>query len=105
MQNILLQANAGGGGMSFIVMMVIIFVIMWLFMIRPQQKKQKEVMKFQNSLEAGQDVITGGGIHGKVKGVDINAGTVDVEIAKGVVITVEKNSIYRDSASQPQTQK
>ena len=53
--NLLLQAQ-GGGNISFLVMMVAIFVIMWFFMIRPQQKKQKEIRKFQNSLQEGSKV-------------------------------------------------
>ena len=45
------QAQQGaGGGWGFIVMMVLIFAIMWWFMIRPQQKRQKEIRKFQNAL-------------------------------------------------------
>ena len=47
------QAQGAGGGMSMIIMLVAIFAIMWLFMIRPQQKKQKEIRNFQNSLKAG----------------------------------------------------
>ena len=53
MTNLVLQAAAGGGSMSFLIMMVAIFAIMWFFMIRPQQKKQKEIRKFQNSLAEG----------------------------------------------------
>ena len=40
---------AGGSNASFLIMMVIIFAIMWLFMIRPQQKKQKEIQKFRKA--------------------------------------------------------
>lgn len=47
---IALQAQQQGGGMSFIIMMVAIFAIMWFFMIRPQQKKQKELQNFQNTI-------------------------------------------------------
>ena len=62
--NLLLQAQAqGGGSMSFLIMMVAIFAIMWFFMIRPQQKKQKEIRKFQNSLQEGSKVVTGGGVY------------------------------------------
>lgn len=50
MTNLVLQAAAGGSSMSFLIMMVAIFAIMWFFMIRPQQKKQKEIRKFQNAL-------------------------------------------------------
>ena len=52
MTNIVLAAQAAGqgSGMSMIIMMVAIFAIMWFFMIKPQQKKQKEIQKFQNEL-------------------------------------------------------
>lgn len=90
MTNLVLQAAAGGSSMSFLIMMVAIFAIMWFFMIRPQQKKQKEIRKFQNALAEGTKVVTGGGVYGTVKRVDLEANTVDVEIARGVVITVAK---------------
>lgn len=94
------QAGAqGGGGMSFIIMMVLIFVIMWFFMIRPQQKKQKEIRKFQNALQEGTKVVTGGGIYGEVKKVDLTTNTVDVEISKGVVIRVDKAYVFADATS------
>ena len=90
--NLLLQAQAqGGGSMSFLIMMVAIFAIMWFFMIRPQQKKQKEIRKFQNSLQEGSKVVTGGGVYGTVKHINLEQNTVDVEVARGVVITVAKN--------------
>ena len=58
------QAAQGGGGMtSFLIMMVAIFAIMYFFMIRPQQKRQKEIQNFQNSLTEGTQVVTGGGIY------------------------------------------
>lgn len=60
MTNLVLQAQQGGSSMTFLIMMVAIFVIMWFFMIRPQQKKQKEIRKFQNSLQEGSKVVTGG---------------------------------------------
>ena len=103
-QSLLLQAQ-GGGGMSFLLMMVALFAIMWFFMIRPQQKKQKEIQKFQNSLEVGQAVFIGGGIYGTVKHIDINSTIIEVEIAKGVVIKVEKSAVFKDMTSQPQPQK
>lgn len=98
--NLLLVAQGGGSNISFLVMMVAIFVIMWFFMIRPQQKKQKEIRKFQNSLAEGTKVVTGGGVYGTVKRVDLQANTVDVEIARGVVITVAKGYVFADAASQ-----
>ena len=102
MNTILLQAAQGSGGMSMLVMMVAIFAIMWFFMIRPQQKKQKEIQKVQNELSEGTEVVTGGGIHGTVKSIDLAKNTVDVKIARDVVITVEKTSVFA-SAIQQQT--
>ena len=97
----LLSAQAAqGGGMGVFVMMGAILIIFWLFMVRPQQKKQKKIRNFQNSLQEGSKVVTGGGIYGTIKRVDIQANTVDVEIARGVVITVNKGYIFEDASSQ-----
>ena len=102
MTNIVLAAQAAqGGGMSMILMMVAIFAIMWFFMIRPQQKKQKEIQKFQNSLEEGTPVVTGGGIYGTVKSIDLAKNTVEVKIARDVVITVDKGSVFKDMTAMP----
>ena len=104
MTNIVLAAQAAGqgSGMSMIIMMVAIFAIMWFFMIKPQQKKQKEIQKFQNELTEGTEVITGGGIHGVVKSIDLAKNTVDVKIARDVVVTVDKSSVFKDTSSTPQ---
>lgn len=86
------------GGM--LIMMVVIFAIMWFFMIRPQQKKQKKIREFQNSLQEGSKVVTGGGIYGTVKRLDATTNTVDVEIARGVVISVDKGYVFADVSQQ-----
>ena len=70
MNLVLAAQSAQGSGMSMIIMMVAIFAIMWFFMIRPQQKRQKEIQKFQNELTEGQQVVTGGGIYGTVKSIE-----------------------------------
>ena len=104
MTNMILAAQAAqGSGLSMILMMVAIFAIMWFFMIKPQQKKQKEIQKFQNSLQEGTNVIVGGGVHGIVKSIDLAKNTVDVKIARDVVITVEKSYVFKDIANIPQT--
>ena len=69
-----------GGGMSMIIMMVVLFAIVYFFMIRPQNKKQKEIQKFRNALTVGQDVVTIGGIHGTVKAINEDEGTVTLEL-------------------------
>ena len=83
-----------GGGMSFWIMMILIFVVMYFFMIRPQQKRQKELMKFRQSLEKGNKVITAGGIYGTIKSVEEN--TVMLEVDHNVAIRVDKSSLMRD---------
>ena len=102
MNVMLLQAQAQGGGYGMLIMMVAIFAIMYFFMIRPQQKQQKKIREFQNALKENDKVVLGGGIHGTVRRVDLANGVVEVEIARGVVVTVDKNGAYADSASQPQ---
>lgn len=90
------QGQAGQGSpLPMILMLVAVFAIMWLFMIRPQQKKQKQIREFQNSLQNGASVVTGGGIYGTVKHIDTDTKKVDVEIARGVVITVDKHYVFR----------
>jgi preprotein translocase subunit YajC len=100
-QFILAAQAAQGGGMSFILMMVAIFAIMYFFMIRPQQKRQKEIQNFQNSLAEGTEVITGGGIYGTVKKIGLATGIIEVKIADGVVIKVDKGYVFKDTTSTP----
>ena len=89
---ILMQTGAQGG-MSMLLMMVIIFAIMWLFMIRPQQKRQKEIQNFRNAITVGTSVVTAGGIYGVVKSVDEADNALLVEVANGVRIKVDRNSV------------
>ncbi len=91
MHNLLLQAQ-GGGGLSGMLMIVAMIVIFYFFMIRPQNKKQKEIKKAREAMTKGDRVITAGGIHGKIRGV--SELTLDLEIAPGVNITVDKASVF-----------
>lgn len=99
---VFLQAG-GRGDYSFLIMMVAIFAIMYFFMIRPQNKKQKEIANFRKNLEVGQEVITAGGIYGKIKEIEDN--TVVLEIASGVKIKIDRNSIFANAASNQQQAK
>ena len=90
---IMLQA-AGGGSAQFLIMMVLIFGVMYFLMIRPQQKKQKELVKFRNALEKGQKIVTACGIYGTVK--EVKEGYVLVEVDSNVAIRVDKNMVMRD---------
>ena len=102
MTSIILAAQAAqGSGMSMILMMVAIFAIMYFFMIKPQQKKQKAIQKFQNELQEGAQVVTSGGIYGTVKSIDLTKNTVELKIARDVIITVDKSCIFQDMANTP----
>lgn len=90
LNNILLQSQ--GAGWTNIVMIVALIAIFYLFMIRPQQKKQNEIKKFREGIKAGDNVVTAGGIYGKVKNVKDT--TFVLEIANGVSITIDKGSVY-----------
>ena len=94
----LLQAQ-GGGNLSFLLMIVAIFAIMWFFMIRPQQKRQKEIQNFRAGITRGTQIVTAGGIYGTVKDIDEAANKLKVEIANGICIQVDKGSVF----ATPQT--
>ena len=87
----------------FWVMMILIFVVFFFFMIRPQTQKQKELQKQREALKKGDKVITAGGIYGIVKEVLETAFLV--EIAKDLVIKVDKGSIYVSAEDAQQTPK
>lgn len=81
-----------------IIMMVLIFVVMWLFMIRPQQKQQKELNKFRESLAKGQKIVTAGGIYGTVK--EVKEHYVLMEVDSNCTIRVDKSAIMRDPSDK-----
>jgi len=86
--------------MGFLLMIILIFVVMWLFMIRPQQKKQKEVEKFRQGLKKGDKVVTIGGIYGTV--VEVKDNTLFLEIDQNVKIKVDKASVVKDFSDAQQ---
>ena len=92
--------QAGGGGLTMLLMLALIFVVMWLFMIRPQQKRQKQLNEFRNNLSKGDKVVTVGGIYGTI--VEVNENKVLLEIDKDVKIKVDKASLVKDFSDAQQ---
>ncbi len=86
--------SPAGGGTSFLIMMVLLFGVMYLFMIRPQRKQQKELEKFRSELKRGDKVVTAGGIYGVVD--EIKDRSVLIKVDGDVKLRVDKNSIVRD---------
>ncbi|WP_373495904.1 preprotein translocase subunit YajC [Aquiflexum sp.] len=91
---ILLQAEGGAGIMGQVFLFGSIILIMYFFMIRPQQKKQKETKNFLESIKKGDSVVTIGGIHGKI--YSIEGDTLTLELDKGFKIKVEKSAVSTD---------
>ncbi len=80
--------------MTTIIMWVAILGIFYMFMIRPQMKKQKEVKKFRESLEIGSKIVTIGGIHGKIKEMNETTAVIETE---GGRLRIERAAISSES--------
>lgn len=78
-------------------MILLMFLIMWLFMIRPQRKQQKELEKFRSELKKGDKVITAGGVYGTI--AEIEERTVLLKVDGEVKLRVDKTSIVKDTTS------
>ena len=101
METILLQAQAQqGSGWTSIIMMAAVVLIFWLFMIRPQQKRQKEVQQKREALTTGDRIVTSGGLFGVIR--DIKEKEFVVEITDGVRVRVDKGSVYPAADDQGQ---
>ncbi|MBQ5983868.1 MAG: preprotein translocase subunit YajC [Bacteroidales bacterium] len=98
----LLQAAAPAAGSSagMWIMLLLVFVVMWLFMIRPQRKQQKELQNFRNSLKKGDKVVTVGGIYGEI--VEVNDKTALIKVDGDVKLRVDKNGLVKDYSETQQ---
>lgn len=92
MLNTILLNQPQGSGMSSLLMIVAMIAIFYFIMIRPQNKKQKEIKRQREAMKNGDRVVTAGGIHGRLR--DIKDTTVLLEVAPGVSIKVDKASVY-----------
>ncbi len=81
-------------------MLIAIFVVMYFFMIRPQQKRQKELRKFREGLQKGDKVVTVGGIYGTVS--EIKDNYVIIEVDSNVRMRFDKSSVLKDSSDLAQ---
>lgn len=76
---------------------ILMFVIFYFLLIRPQQKRQKQVKKMQSELQKGDKIITIGGMHGTVHAIDED--TVILEVQDGTKLTYDRSAV-RDVVSQ-----
>ena len=101
------EVPAGASILSLIISllpMVLIFVVFWLFLIRPQRKKDKQVKEMLNNLKPGDRICTIGGIYGTITGIKddtitLSVGTQDLKmvVARWAIRSVEELTIENDS--------
>jgi len=94
------QSNGESGGSSVIIFWIAILAVFYFFMIRPQQQKQKKAKNFRKELKKGQNVVTIGGVHGRIAEVQENIVILDVE--KGAKLKVDIAAISYESAASEQ---
>ena len=82
---------SGAGGLTPMIMMAVFVVIFYFLLIRPQQKKQKEHQAMLSKISAGDEVVTGGGILGRV--IEVGDNFITLEIADGVRVKVQRFQI------------
>lgn len=88
---LMLGQGAEGGGFQFVFLGLMILVF-WLFMIRPQAKKQKQQKTFMQNLQKGDKVVTISGIHGTVNKLN-DDGTISLEVNPGSYIKMERSAV------------
>lgn len=84
-------AGDGGGIMSTVIMFALIIGIFYFMILRPQQKRQKERQKLLDSVKKGDKIITAGGLHGQVAGLDEK--TVLIQVAENVKLKFERSAV------------
>ncbi|MEE2774793.1 MAG: preprotein translocase subunit YajC [Pseudomonadota bacterium] len=98
------QASGGMGGLAGFFPIILIFAIMYFLMIRPQQKKMKQHKAMVEALRRGDQIVTQGGLIGKVVKVKEDD-EIEVEIAKDVKVRVVKSTILNVRSKTEPTEK
>ncbi len=81
----IIYLQAGGSGIGNYVLIPLMFLVLYLFMIRPQMKRQKNEKKFQSSIKKGTKVVTSSGIHGKIIDLIDSDNTCLIETGAGKI--------------------
>jgi preprotein translocase subunit YajC len=105
---VLLAANAqGGGSYTLFILMGLMLVAMYFLMIRPQQRRRREMASMQSSIGPGDEVLTIGGLYGTVTAIDDESVTLEVapgvtnRYARGAIARVVTSAARPDAASEP----
>lgn len=95
---IFLQAAGGNAGLIQMVFFAAIILVFWMFIIRPQSKRQKEQNAFSGSLEKGQDVVTASGMLGRINKIEGDIVTLEVDTKTHIRMT--KSAISKELTEQ-----
>jgi preprotein translocase subunit YajC len=77
--------------MGYLIILVALFVAMWLFLIRPQKRRQVEQTQMQDALATGDEILTAGGVYGTVRAIEDEV--VQLEIARGTIIRLDRRAV------------
>lgn len=94
------EAAPGGGGMQTMIFMGLLILVFYFFMIRPQVKRQKDQKKFREGVQKGDNVVTIGGVHGKILGIE--GEKVVIEVDRGVKLVINKSAISMEETKVAQ---
>ena len=83
--------NGGGGMMSTLVMFLLIIAIFYFLILRPQQKRQRERQKMLDAVKKGDKIVTAGGLHGTVAGVEEK--TLLIQVADNVKLKFDRTAV------------
>ena len=94
----MLNLLAQGSNYTFLLTMGAVFIVMYFFMVRPQQKKQKDQKVFIEELKKGDSIVTIGGLHGKI--LEIDDLTVVLEVDRGFKLKFDRSSISMEATKK-----
>jgi preprotein translocase subunit YajC len=76
---------------SYLIIIVVLFGALWLFLIRPQKRRQVETSRMQDDLAAGDEILTAGGVYGTVRAIEDDV--VELEIAPGTIVRLDRRAV------------
>ena len=77
--------------MGYLIVIIALFAALWLFLIRPQRRRQVEQARMQDALAEGDEILTAGGVYGTVRAIEDEV--VQVEIAPGTIIRLDRRAV------------
>lgn len=86
--------------MGYVIVLVALFGLMWFLLIRPQRRRTQGQMSMQDQLRAGDEIITAGGLHAKVRSIEDDV--LEIELAPGTIVRLDRRAVAA-VVSEPET--